>query len=282
MTHRGYLGASLARVLGIGHADGAYETMTPPPAGWSPDPAGGPAWRRWEGRGWGTDTVAYAAAPPEHALIAAEERAWSRLRPIITFAIASPAVLLAVLGTQRPFLREVATWDRQFMSAVQHGTTRPPLPKFPGSSAVVLLTLVACVLAIVGLASWFAYITAATRVAKAAGYANTHNRAEMTIVFLIPFLGPFLAWTASRDCLPKGHEACRTLAEGWTLIALGEALWIAFGQIAGSSGMSGAAWTLVVASAAVWVTAAMVLPRGIAAIVEDHRALDVRPARASS
>jgi hypothetical protein len=256
--------------------------MTTPPIGWYPDPAGAPAWRRWEGRDWGTDTVAYGQAGPDSTLVAAEGRAWSRLHPIIAFAIASPAVLLAVLSTQRPYLREIAVWDRQFMSALQHGTARPSLPRFPGSSAVVMLTVVAGILAIVGLASWFAYVTAATRVAKAAGYANTHSRAETTILFLIPILGIFLAWTATRDCLPKGHEACRPLAEGWTLIAVGEVLWIAFGQVAGNLGDGAAAWSVVIASALVWVAAAIILPKGLAAIVDDHRSFDVRPARASS
>jgi len=269
-------------VLGIAGVGDDAATPTAPPAGWYPDPAGLPQWRRWEGATWGAATMPFGPPPPD-GWVLAQDRASSRfLHVVAPWGLVAPAFGAVAYAADSSTFGPIRRWLHAAMRAVQHNRPLPPMPTTRTATAITYTYTAVWLVTIVGVGAWLRYTLAAMRTVAAAGYPSRRRAVWTCLGFLVPFVGPFIAWGASREWLPTGHEATRVLGVGWTLVAVGELTGVALWITALASSSAAATWALAVVSAIVWVAAAVELPRGLEAIAEDHASLGVRRAAAAS
>jgi len=264
-------------VLGISAVSADPVTTTPP--GWYPDPGGLAQWRRWEGTTWSTATLPYGPAPPDEWLLAQDRLAARFLHSVAPWGLVAPAFGAAAYASwSSSSFGPLRIWFHAATAAIQRSQPLPTMPQSHMPTAVTLTFWAVWLVSIIGVGAWLRYTLAATRVVAAAGYPARRHAAWTCLGFFIPFVGPLIAGTASREWLPVGHEARPVLTVGWTLVAIGEvavaALWIT--AIVSSS--VAAAWALAGACALAWVGAALELPRGFEAIADDHVSLGVRRA----
>jgi Protein of unknown function (DUF2510) len=250
-----------------------------PPVGWYPDPGGTPQWRRWDGTTWGDATMPFGPPPPDAWTLARARAAWLYLRPIAPWAIAAPALAAIAVAAQSPTFAPLRTWFRAYLQAVAHNRPTPALPSMASTSTSIVITLTNYAVFFVtlfGVVGWLRFSVASLRVATGARYPRRHNPLAASLAMLVPLVGPFVAWLASRDCLPTGHEARRALAVGWTLVGLGELATIGTYLTVLSTSSMVLAWLVAAVCSAVWVGAAIELPPGLEAIADDHESLCVR------
>jgi hypothetical protein len=247
------------------------------PSGWYPDPAGEPQWRRWEGATWSTETMPYGPPPPDTHAVALERGSWPLLRAIAPWGLLAPAFAAAALAADSVTFGPLRSWYHAASADLQHNRPLPPVPTTGASSTIVTVTYdVVLFLLLFGIGAWLRYVLAATRLTYAAGYPTRRHAGWTCVGFLVPFLGPWIAWSASREWLPTGHEARRVLATGWALVGLGEVALLALLMTTVLSSSLGAAWAVAGACGLVWLAAAVELPRGLEAIADDHASLGVR------
>ncbi len=274
-------------MVGIGavtttDADDARPPSTP--VGWYPDPGGTPQWRRWDGTTWGDATMPFGPPPPDSWTLARARAAWLYLRPLAPWALAAPALGAITVAAQYASFAPLRVWFHAYLQAALHHRPTPALPAVSGSTPLVItVTNYAVFFAtIFGLFGWLRFSVSSMRVAASARYPKRHNPTATSIAMVVPFLGPVMAWLASRDCLPTGHEARRTLGLGWALVGVGELGTIATYLTVVSTSSALAAWAVAAVCGALWVAAAIELPIGLEAIADDHASLGVRPMAAPS
>lgn len=274
-------------MLGIGTVTGpdAQPGAAGAPPGWYPDPAGAPAWRHWEGSSWSDSTMPYAPPAPSSHALAVEASSWRFLHAVAPWAIGVQAVGLVLLAAESSTYGVLRRWFRDALRADAHHRPLPPLPSNSiGSTSAVgaIAHFAVLALSVAGIVGWLWFSVAALRVARESRYPHGHNPVLTSVVFFIPIAGPLVAWSASKACLPKGHEARGTLGFGWLLVVVGEIAWLAlYGVVLGTSA-SAPAWIVAIVGSVAWVAAAFELPGALGAIAEDHASLGVRPGAAYS
>ncbi|HUD69328.1 MAG TPA: DUF2510 domain-containing protein [Acidimicrobiales bacterium] len=259
-------------------ADVARTPPSRPPMGWYPDPGGTRQWRRWDGTTWSDATMPFGPPPPDEWTLARARAAWAYLRPLAPWAIAAPALGAITVAAQSATFAPLRVWFHAYLQAVAHHHATPALPSVATTSTSLAITITNYAVffaTIFGLVGWLRFSVSSMRVATSARYPRRHNAAATSLAMLVPFLGPIMAWLASRDCLPTGHEARRALGLGWSLVGLGELGTAAIYLTVLSTSSALAAWAAAAACAAVWVAAAIKLPIGLEAIADDHASLGV-------
>jgi hypothetical protein len=227
----------------------------------------------------------YGGPVPDPWTLVRERTAWQLLRSVAPWSLAAPAVYVVTIALQSNDYSVLRRWVHAWVSAYAN---HRPLPAMPTggfgstSTAITLTTDAAWLLAIVGIVGWLRFAVASMRTAEAAKYPRRHHAVATCIGFFVPILGPFVALGATRECLPRGHEARRALMLGWLLVAAGEVGWLAVWVTVLWTASPAAAWTAAAICGALWVGAAVELPAALQAIAEDHAALGVRPSRAPS
>lgn len=252
---------------------------TVPPIGWYPDPGGAPAWRRWEGTSWGEATMPYGPTEPDPTSLVRERATWQLLRVTAPWALAAQALGVLMLASESPTLGALRHWVRAYWEAKAHGRPLPPAPTagiIPTSAAATLTHYALLVLTVLALVAWLRFLSASMRVATAARYPQHHHFLWTLLLFFIPVVGPVVAWGASSESLPSGHEARTPLGVGWMLVAAGELAWLGLYATVLTTPSAVAAWAVAAVGAIAWVAAAVVLPLGFQAIAEDHASLGVR------
>jgi hypothetical protein len=193
--------------------------------------------------------------------------------------------MAVTIAAQTSTFATLRKWFHDYLQAVAHNRPTPTLPAVTQNSTPLLITVTNYAVyfaVIVGIIGWIRFSGSATRVAAGARYPRRHNPTAASLAILVPFAGPVVAWLASRDCLPTGHEARRALGLGWALVGLGELASIATYLTVLSTSSALAAWAVAGVTGAVWIAAAIELPIGLTAIAEDHASLGVRPGPAPS
>ena len=158
----------------------------------------------------------FGPPPPDAWTLARARSAWAYLRPIAPWAIGAPALGAVTLAAQTSTFAVLRTWIRAYWQAALHNRPKPTLPSAATASAPLVITLThyAILFAVLfGLVGWMRFASSSIRVAAGARYPRPHSPAA-SLAILVPFLGPLIAWHASRDCLPTGHEARRSLGLG--------------------------------------------------------------------
>jgi hypothetical protein len=227
----------------------------------------------------------FGPPPPDAWTLARARAAWLYLRPLAPWAIAAPALGAITVAAQSATFAPLRVWFHAYVQAATHNRPTPALPAVISTSTSLVITYTNYAVffaTIFGLIGWVRFSVSSMRVARSARYPKRHNPAATSIAMLVPFLGPILAWLASRDCLPTGHEARRALGLGWSLVCLGELGTIAVCLTVFSTSSSIAAWAVAAACAAAWVGAAIELPIGLEAIADDHASFGVRLTAAPS
>ena len=112
-------------------------------------------------------------------------------------------------------------WFRPWLRATLAGTTPPPMPATSVASPalVTLVWYLVAILALIGVSGWLRFTMASMRTAALARYPSRHHGVATCVLFFLPLVGPLVAMSASKGCLPTGHEARRTLTIGWWLRA---------------------------------------------------------------
>lgn len=247
--------------------------------GWYPDPGGAPQWRRWDGTTWGDATMPFGPPPPDAWTLARARAAWLYLRPIASWAIAAPALAALAVAAQSPTWAPLRLWFHAWLQASGNNQQAPPFPNASSISTPLVITLTnytVFFLMVFGVIGWLRFSVASLRVAASGRYPIGHRPAAASIAMLVPFLGPFVAYMTSRDCLPTGHEARQALGVGWALVGLGELGTTATYLTVLSTPSAFAAWAVAAVCSVAWVAAAIELPIGLEAIADDQRSLGVR------
>ncbi len=265
-------------------ADGHTPNVGAPPVGWYPDPGGAPQWRRWEGASWSDATMPYGLPAPDGYTLARERTAWQLLRSVAPWALAAPAVAAASIAAQTSSYGVLRHWARQFAHAWSTGASTPPLPSNSLATPTIVSTLVTLALAtaVLGIIGWLHFTVASMRTASAARYPSRHHDVATCLLFFLPVIGPLVAMAASKECLPRGHEARGALALGWSLVAAAELAWIGLVSTVLSTASLAIAWAVAAVCSGLWLGAALQLPVGLRSIAEDHASLDVHPSHAPS
>jgi hypothetical protein len=259
------------------------DDVTTTPEGWYPDPGGQSQWRRWEGTTWGTDTMPYGPPPPDAWSVTQERGSWLLLRTIAPWGLLAPGMAAAALAAESVTFGPLRRWYHASTTAIDHGKPLPPLPTTSPSPPVVTITyLITWFLMLLGVGAWLRYTLASTRLSKAAGYPLRHGAGWSCTLFFVPFVGPYVAYAASSEWLPAGHEARGVLARGWTFVFVGQLGLVALLVTTVATSSLTAAWVVAAASALAWLAAAIELPRGLEAVADDHASLGVRRAAAPS
>ena len=260
------------------HAEDAAQPSSSTPIGWYPDPSGAAQWRRWDGTSWGEATMPYGPPPPDAATLLNERSAWALLRAVAPWGLLAPALFSIAWAADSASLGPLRRYVRQWWNAELHHHPLPRIPAAAGSSSVaVSITYFAVwIVSIIGIGAWLRFTIASSRVGAAGRYPSRHHPIWTCLSFFIPFVGPAVALSASREWLPQGHEARWSLGLGWTLVGAGELAVAALWATSLSTSSLVAAWAVAVACAALWVAAAVELPKGLEAIAEDHASLGVR------
>lgn len=248
------------------------------PAGWYPDPSGAAQWRRWDGTTWGEATMPYGPPPPDPAWVLREELTWSSLRVFAPLALIAPAASAVVLAAQTGVYGPIRQWFRRVWSDDLHGRPTPPVPTVQGSPIASATDFAVLIAVIVGLLAWSRFCKACIRVSVLARYPQQHSPGLASLSLLLPLVGPFVASSATRESLPKGHEARRVLEWGWRCVVLGQLALVGTVAVVWSTPSLVGAWVAAGACVLAWAAASVLLPIGLGAISEDHATLHVRSA----
>jgi len=227
----------------------------------------------------------FGPPPPDPWTLARARAAWLYLRPLAPWAIAAPGLLAVTTAAQSSSFGPLRAWFHAWIHAVAIGHAAPALPSSLAGSQPLPISLANYAIffvTIFGLVGGLRFSASSMRVAASARYPKRHNPTTTSLAMLVPILGPLLAWIASRDCLPTGHEARRVLGVGWTLVGLGELGTVAASATVLSTSSALAAWAAAAVCVAVWVAAAIELPIGLEAIADDHESFGVRLGAAPS
>ena len=247
---------------------------SPPPRGWYPDPAGGSAWRWWDGQRWTEHLEPYARPLSAEVapLLEREQRAGSRLLPAGLILIAIAVVLGTVVRAfESSYLTATWHWFRQALTLAEQGksTSAAGNPPVAPTLAALATNLIVLPLEIVGLVLLLTFQHRAASAARALGLPQRLSPTFGVVSWFIPFAVLVLPWMAWQDLLPRTDPRRQTMTAIW-LLALAS----------GALGLAGLALLLVstflagLASAAELIAALLALrlaPGVIEAVLDAHR-----------
>lgn len=211
-----------------------------PPAGWYPDPSGGPGRRYWDGGAW-TDQYAESAAGHPPAAVAdraadleALRAGGRRAKVAVLVAVPVYAVTPAIQGQQiREFRRAFSDLQGQ-LDEMESGQQVPgvevrpytPAPLSTLSSATSLPTLVIGVLFVI----WF---HRAATVALRLGRPARRSPGWAVGGWLIPIGNFFLPYQSARDLFRQDEHGRRVVKHWWTAYLVAVVVNLPLGVIAG-------------------------------------------------
>ena len=247
------------------------EIVPLPPRGWYPDPAGGAAWRWWDGGRWTDDLHAYqtSSAVPAGELATEEQLASRFVRigiPIyVVLAVASVATRVIDAG----YTHDLVTWFRSNLAHLSTpGFVASTPPQQPlASSFLVLPELVATVVMLVLL------LTAQHKMATIARSLGIRSRFTPTwgvLLWFIPVVDLVLPAFVWRDLLPDGHPLRHQITLAW-LAYVGSGI-LGVGALLASLASTVLVAVIAIMALGLQLVVARMLPGILTGVVAHHSA----------
>ena len=247
------------------------ETSPLPPRGWYPDPAGGAAWRWWDGARWTDDLHAYhASVSVSTATLASEEQLSSQFTRVgIPIYVVLAVVSVATRVIDAGYTHDLVSWFRTNLSHLSTPgfvVSQPPQQPLVSSLLVLPQVIATVVMLVLLLRTQHKMAT----VARSLGIRSRFTPTWGVIVWFIPLVDLVLPVFVWRDLLPDGHPLRHQITLVWLV-------YVGSGILAVGATVASIASTVLVAVLSILVLGlqlviARVLPSILSGIVAHHHA----------